>query len=53
NFYTYDNPVVTCNVCSEKTKDFVTLMCGHRFDYGCLRQIRNNKCPLCRHEFEL
>lgn len=44
-------PELECAICldpidieSQKTTE-----CNHTFHRGCLAQIRNNKCPLCRH----
>jgi hypothetical protein len=51
DYFTKDNPVITCIICREKIKDFATLGCQHRFCLPCLFKITNHKCPTCRATF--
>lgn len=38
-----------CPICLESyEKDFITFKCGHGCDIGCIVQIENGLCPLCR-----
>jgi hypothetical protein len=53
DFFTYDNKIITCAICHEKTKDFKTLGCGHMFHMSCLMKVKNAKCPCCRMVFFL
>jgi hypothetical protein len=53
NFYTSGNDLITCAICKEQTRDFVTLDCGHRFDLKCLQRCADEKCPCCRQPFEI
>lgn len=41
--------VVKCSVCLEPLEeDTLTLKCSHQFHLGCMIQIEQNNCPLCR-----
>jgi len=53
DYFTKDNDLITCVICSEQTRDFTTLQCGHRFDHACLSKINNRVCPLCREPFAI
>jgi len=40
-----------CVICYELLKeDICDIKCGHRFHNGCLKQMTNDLCPLCRTE---
>ena len=38
-----------CSICLDNINDYVVkTCCAHYFHYDCIRQIKNNKCPMCR-----
>lgn len=53
DFFTYNNKLITCAICQEKTKDFKTLGCGHMFHITCLSKVKKATCPCCRTAFSL
>jgi hypothetical protein len=53
NFYTHENQLITCAVCTDKFRDHITLNCGHRFCWDCARKNVNRKCPICRAPYQL
>lgn len=53
DFYTRDNDLITCIICTEKTRDYITLKCGHRYHSNCLVGVQGHKCPMCRQVFSL
>lgn len=53
DYFTIENPLITCSICHEKTKDFLTLECGHRYCIRCIYKVEPRKCPLCRAAFIL
>lgn len=52
HYFTFENPEITCIICTDKTKDFITIpSCGHRFCYECIQNVASRKCPMCRKPF--
>ena len=39
----------TCSICLENlSSKHIVLDCKHEYHINCIKQIKNNKCPLCR-----
>lgn len=43
---------VDCCVCMEEMPQSDNLDCGHPVCRGCIAQLRNDKCPMCRREIK-
>ncbi len=39
----------TCSICLEDlSSNIIELNCKHQYHIECIKQVKNNKCPLCR-----
>lgn len=50
---TYDNSKITCPICLQDTKDYITISCGHRYHFTCISKNKTNKCPICRSKYTI
>ena len=56
DFCVITNQMDNCAICYEPlnrkklndTQDFIVTKCNHRFHPSCLKDVKNNKCPVCR-----